>query len=602
MTFQVLSTYLEKLEKTSSRNEISQTLAELFKNSSAEEIDKVCYLILGELVPAYKGIVFNLAERMMVKILSITYDVGANKVIANYKRTGDLGDTVQELKAQSAKVKTKTQNLKLSVLNVYDKLMEIAKESGAGSQERKITKMAKLLGDLDALSAKFVARIPVGKLRLGFSDVTILDALSVMETGDKSARVRIEAAYNVVADIGKIAQTVKKDGIKSLSRVHVQPGIPIRPALAERLSTSEKILEKVGPEVAIEPKLDGFRTTIHVWHPSTNSGQVGRKQVATFSRNLENTTHMFPEIVAAAGNLPVESIILDGETIGYNSKTGKFLPFQETVQRKRKHGIEEMAKKLPLNAFVFDILYLNGKSLLNEPFSERRELLEKTLKGEENGLKLAKQTITRDPAVVNEELRKNVEAGLEGIVAKKLDVAYQAGGRGFHWVKLKGGTGALEALRGGGKGGVIDTIDCVVMGAYRGRGKRAGFGVGGFLLGVRAGDKYYTISRLGTGLSDEQFREANRRVMKIRVASQPKEYEVLKDMTPDLWVRPKLVVEILADEITLSPRHTAGSRGSKGGKGYSLRFPRLVRFRDDKNSEDATTVKELIEMYRLQKA
>ncbi|MEK7182836.1 MAG: ATP-dependent DNA ligase [Patescibacteria group bacterium] len=602
MTFRELSNYLEKLEKTTSRNEITRILAELFKKTPVTEIDKVCYLLLGELVPAYKGIEFNLAERMMVRILAEAYDKPIEQVQRLYKSKGDLGDVATALAANSKyaargepRLRREARNSRLSVSEVYEKLMEIAQESGKGSQNRKITKMAKLLSELSPLSVKFIARIPVGRLRLGFSDVTILDALSVMEKGDKSARPHIEAAYNVTADIGKIAQAVKKGGVKSLSHVRAQPGIPIRPSLAERLPTAEKIIEKVGPKVGVEPKLDGFRTTIHIWSDPPAGG--GKKQVATFSRNLENTTHMFPEIIEAAKKLPVKSVILDGETIGYNPKTGKFLPFQETVQRKRKHGIEEAAKKLPLRVFIFDILYLNGRDLLSLPFTKRRDILEQTLQGYQDGIKLTEHKVTSDVAVVKEEFKKNIDAGLEGIVAKKLDSPYKAGSRGFEWVKLKGGSGALETLRGGGKAGVLDTIDCVVMGAYRGRGKRASFGVGGFLLGVREGDQYFTISRLGTGLTDEQFREAARRVEKLEAKVPPKEYVVVKESVPDVWVEPGIVLEILADEITLSPRHTAGN---KRGRGYSLRFPRLVRFRDDKNPEDATTVGEIEEMYQQQ--
>lgn len=604
MTFSKLSTYLEKLEKTSSRNEITWILADLFKKTTPSEIDKICYLLLGELVPAYKGIEFNLAEKMMAKILSRGYGVRLEQVVRMYKKSGDLGDTAVALatnhKSLASRRSGQITNHKLSVSDVYDRLMKIAMESGQGSQERKILGTARLLGELDPKSTKFVARVPVGKLRLGFSNATILDALSVMERGDKSGRPQIETAYNVTADIGTIAVHVKKGGIKSLSGIHATPGIPIRPSLAERLPTALKIIEKVGPEVGIEPKLDGFRTAIHIWPPAQRaSGPEGKKKnVALFSRNLENTTHMFPEIIEAASKLPVKSAILDGETIGYNPKTGKFLPFQETVQRKRKHGVTEAAKKLPLRTFVFDILYLDGRDLLSLPFVKRREILEKTIKGYQDGIKLAEHTITSDVGVIVREFKKNIDAGLEGIVAKKLDAPYEAGGRGFHWIKLKGGSGALEKLRGGAKAGVLDTIDCVIMGAYRGRGKRASFGVGGFLLGVRGGqDKYYSLSRLGTGLSDEQFREAHRRVTKLQAGEKPKEYSVAAEEVPDIWVKPGVVVEILADEITLSPRHTAARRGDRG---LSLRFPRLVRFRDDKNPEDATSAKEVESMYKLQ--
>lgn len=583
MRFSKFASYLEKLEKTSSRNEITRILAELFRETDAQEIDKICYISLGELLPSYRGIEFNLAEKMMIRIVAHALGEKQEKITQLYKKKGDLGDVVQQMS------NAKTQMSERSVTDVYEKLVEIAKESGEGSQERKIKKMTQLLRELDPLSSKYVVRIPLGKLRLGFSDATLLDALSVMERGDKSARKEIEKAYNVTADIGEIAKRVRTSGIASLAKIKAKPGIPIRPSLAERIPNAEEIIEKLGPQVAVEPKLDGFRTCVHVWN------EHGRKQIALFSRNLENTTHMFPEIVEGARKLPVRDCILDGEAIGYNPKTGKFMPFQETVQRKRKYGIEEMAKKIPLAVFIFDVLYYNGKSLLELAFAERRKILERIFAHYKNNtLQLVEQRLTDNPAFIEKELEKALEKGLEGLVVKNIQLPYEAGSRGFHWVKFKASAAALEKARAGKKI-LLDTIDCVIMGAYRGKGKRADFGIGGFLLGVRGADyKYYTISKLGSGLSDEQFREAARRLTKVMVKEQPKEYVVIKEEIPDIWIEPSLVAEILADEITLSPRHTAGR---KHGRGYSLRFPRLVRFRDDKNPQDITTVSEIKKMY-----
>jgi DNA ligase-1 len=597
MTTSQLAEYFQKLEHTTSRIKITHILAELFAKATPKEIGKICYLILGELTPAYRGLEFHLAEKMMVRALALACGEKEEYVQNVYQQEGDLGNAIYKIQNSKSKIqmqKSRNKGKKLSVNEVYERLLEIAKESGEGSQERKITKMARLLAELDPLSAKFVARIPVGKLRLGFSDVTILDALSVMERGDKSARKEIEKAYNVTADIGAIARKVKEEGISALSRVRAEPGIPIRPSLAERVPTAKEIIEKLGPKVAFEPKLDGFRTAIHVWH------EHGKKEVALFSRNLENTTHMFPEIAEGARRLPVHNCILDGETIGRDPKTGKFVPFQETVQRKRKYGIEEMAKKIPLTVFVFDVLYLNGRSLLELKFSERRKILEKVFDGYEGTLRLVEQAITDNPEILEKELEKVLAEGLEGLVVKNLESPYEAGARGFHWVKLKASSAALTKARAGQRLHLLDTIDCVVMGAYKGRGKRAAFGVGGFLLGVRGNDgKYYTISKLGSGLSDEQFREAARRIEGLRESEMPKEYVVTKEEVPDIWIRPSLVIEVLADEVTLSPRHTAGRKGERG---YSLRFPRLVKFRDDKNPEDATTVAEIEKMHRAQKS
>lgn len=591
MIFSKLAGYLEKLEKTSSRNEITQVLSEVFREAGKEEIRKITYILSGELLPSYKGKEINMAEKMMVNVLAKTYGKSPEEIMRSYKAKGDLGDTSYEF-AQKKRLK----NPSLKVADVYDKLLLLTETFGTGSQAKKVEALSELLSSLDPLSAKFVSRLPVGKLRLGFSTATMLDALSIMENGDKSARAKIEHAFNITADIGELAERIKKHGLEPLKKIEPEPGVPIRPSLAERLQNLEEIIAKVGPQVGVEQKLDGFRTQVHVWH------EKDKKRVALFSRNLENTTHMFPEIVEAAEKLNIKSIILDGETIGYNPQTEKFTPFQETVQRKRKYDIAEFSKKIPLAIFVFDVLYLNGRSLLHLSAKERREILENILGKTRGTMRVAKQKITNDYRVIAEELKNSLKLGLEGLVVKNLEVPYQAGSRGFHWIKLKATSTALVSLRLAGEKGskkLPDTIDCVVMGAWRGRGKRATFGVGGFLLGIRGtDDKYYTISRLGTGLSDEQFREMKIKMEKYRAPEKPKEYVADKEVEPDIWISPSLVVEILADEITLSPRHTAGRK--EDSRGYSLRFPRLVRIRKDKNPEDATSIKEVVHMYKKQ--
>lgn len=604
MRFFELAEYLARLEATPSRTAMTAILAELFGAADADETDKVCYLILGELVPAYRGIEFQIAEKMMIAILAAAYGRAPEEIRKRFKTRGDLGDVAYACAADHAE----THKGDMTVSAVYRALRDIAEESGEGSQERKVRQTAALLSRLDPLSAKYVARIPVGKLRLGFSDATLLDAFSLMLAGDKSARKQIERAYNVIADIGAIAAHVKRGGLKALASLAADPGIPIRPSLAERLQDMNEVIKKAGPKVGVEAKLDGFRTQIHVWE------EKGEKRAALFSRNLERTTQMFPEIAAAARKLPVRSAILDAEAIGYHPDTGVFAQFQETVQRKRKHDVAAFAKKIPLAAFVFDVMYLDGKSLVALPLVKRRQELERLFSKTRSAgaLRLTEHIVTDSLDAVKKELRQNINRGLEGVVVKDLASPYEAGSRGFHWIKLKARSSALTHLRAGESAGLPDTIDCVVMGAYRGKGKRAQFGVGGFLLGVPGSDdRYYTLSRLGTGLSDEQFREARRRMKAHEVKDKPKEYVADEEITPDIWIAPSLVVEILADEITRSPRHTAGrtdGRASpvagrkKDDTGCSLRFPRLVRFRDDKKPDDATSVDEMIKMYRHQKS
>jgi len=525
MDINTLSQYLEKLEKTSSRNEITAILAELFHQSSVEEIDKICYLLLGRLAPQYRSIEFNLAEKMMIRILAFAFKKGEEEIKKKFKQVGDLGDVAYQL---SQKRKTKP----LTITNLYSQLLTIAKQTGPGSQERKIKLLAQLINQLAPLTNKYLVRIPIGKLRLGFSDITILDALSWMKTKDKSLRPALEKAYNISADIGLVAKTFKKGGIKAIQKIKPQIGIPIRPALTERLPTAEKIIEKMG-QPAVEPKYDGFRVQIHL---DRSRGFEEEKTalfdpygcfVRIFSRRLENITSMFPEIVAATQKLPVKSAILDGEAIGIDPKTGKFLPFQETAQRKRKYHIAQAVQKIPLRVYVFDLLYLNGQSLLNKPLTYRRQQLESLITSSSSQntnqavLRLTPQKIAPNAQELEKLFHQWVGEGLEGVVCKKTNSSYRAGKREFVWVKYK------RAM----KSQLADTIDCLVMGYYRGRGKRSAFGIGAFLVGIWHPQKesFVTIAKIGTGLTDDQWREIRQKVDQIRTTKKPKDYQVPKN-------------------------------------------------------------------------
>lgn len=646
MKFSKLSEYFSRIEATTSRNEMTAILAELFKESSKDEIDEICYLSLGRLAPLYEGIEFNLAEKMMVRVLSAAFGVDQGDVGKLYKERGDLGEVAEHLSRMQANKRRIKANL--AVGEVYDRLYEVAMEAGAGSVERKISKTAKLLDDLDARSAKYVVRIPIGKLRLGFSDLTILDALSWMIVGDKSKRVEIEEAFNVQADIGQIARIIKKEGLKGLKGIKVSLGVPIMPALCQRLPTAEEMVKKMCKpsealpsrqaglakegKVAAEPKYDGTRLQVHFsrkrkWEQKEDQLPFAFKPpgfvqsslrsnsqfhppvgfVRTFTRNLENTTHMFPDLIQAVfEEVDAQEAILDCEAIGFDPKTGRFLPFQETIKRKRKYEIGKKAKEIPLKFFCFDVLYIstrqkrgekrvrakrglykNGKDLLKTPFSKRREILEKILSPENKTIVPSPQIVTDSPQELKKYHVKQIKKGLEGVVVKKWEAPYDPGRRGYTWVKFK-------QEKGKKGGGLADTLDCVVMGYYRGRGKRAEFGIGAFLAGVsRAGEEFLTISKVGTGLSDEQWRELKVKSDKFKVKSKPKEYLVDKNLAPDVWLSPGLVVEIEADNITKSPIHTAQ---------YALRFPRLVRFRDDKSPEQTTTVKEVETLFKQQKS
>lgn len=596
MDFNTCATYFKKIEETSSRLETTELLADMLAQVSASEVDKLVYLSLGTLGSLYNKVEFNISDKLLNKIIAEVVELEESVVIQEVKMSGDPGDYVY---AYLSKAGLTGQSI--SVSEVYDKLLGIASAAGSGSQEKKISGTAQLLKRLDPLSAKYVVRIPIGKMRLGFSDVTILDALSWMISGDKSHRSEIERAYNVSADVGRIAYTVKQKGIDGLADIAIQLGIPIRPAAAERLPTAEAIIEKLG-EVAAEPKIDGFRLQCHyakqeqLRAPASGTAELDgdlletKQHTRIYSRNLEDMTHMFPDLVQAIEQLGVDSIIFEGEAVAFNPDTEEFLPFQETIQRRRKHQVSEKVKEIPLRLFGFDLLYLNGESYINTPYQKRRELLNQVLSGSQGDLQVIKEQTYRTATELSEFFLAQIEHGLEGIMAKRLDAPYAAGARNYNWVKFK-----REE-----KSELNDSIDCVVMGYKYGKGRRTGFGIGAFLVGIynRREDVFETVSNVGTGLTDMQWQEMKQRADELKLKEKPIRYEVPKELEQDVWLHPEMVVEILADEITRSPLHTAGKHRHE--QGYALRFPRLVRWRD-KTPEQATTVNELMDMFSQQK-
>ena len=356
-------------------------------------------------------------------------------------------------------------------------------------------------------------------------------------------------------------------------------GRPIRSELCERLPTVEKVLEKMNGKTHATPKFDGFRVQVH------KSGN----NVSMFSRNLEDMTHMFPELIEGTRKqVKAKTAILDCEALAYHKESEEFLPFQETTKRLRKHNIEEMAKELPLKAFVFDILYKDGESLIDTPLLKRMDILKQTVHTDDTLIPSVGEIVT-EPKRLQAMLDEAISKGLEGLVVKRVDSLYEAGGRNFNWVKLKRHSA----------GELNDTIDCVILGYIFGKGKRTAFGAGALLVGVydSKADEFVTVSKIGTGLTDEEWQEIKVQSSKLKVKSKPA--RVISLIEPSVWVEPKIVIEVLADEITRSPIHTAGKTGSDPG--YALRFPRLVSFRSsDKRAEDATSVEELIKMYKGQ--
>jgi DNA ligase-1 len=593
MKFKDLALYFEKLEKTSLRNEKTRILTEIIQKASAEEVAKLIYLSLGGLRPEFDRLEFNIAEKMIIRALGVTWE--------EYLKVGDLGEVAKAVSNH------KFSNSQISISQVYGTLEKIALESGSGSQERKVSELASLLNTIDPLSAKYVTRIVAGKLRLGFSDKTIIDALSYLEDGTKKYSDLLDRAYQVRPDAGVLAQMVKEMGVaETVKNYDIAMGTPIVPALAQRLKTPREMIEKMG-KVYCEPKFDGTRVQVH-FSRSEKSGDRREERaesqvnmfeeekpkfwVRTFTRNLDESSAMFPELQLASEQIKAQEVILDCEAVGYDPKTSKLVPFQLTITRKRKHGVKDAQASVPLRFFVFDIMYLDGKSLIHLPLHERRKILDRTITQTDkhnNVLVIDEFMETDNSDVLREFHKKQLEQGLEGALVKQVDGEYMPGRTGFNWVKFKEAEDSRAKLS--------DTIDVVIMGYYLGKGKRSTFGLGAFLVGIldtsreERGERIIlTLAKVGTGITDKIFRELNARLQDIKTKNKPIEYIVPKSLEPDVWVEPQIVVEVAADEITVSPTHSAG---------YALRFPRLVKFRDDKGINQITTLEEIMTMFGI---
>ena len=570
MKFYELSECFRKLEATTKRLEMFDILSETLSKVSKEEIAKTVYMLQETLLPPFFNVQLGIADKMAEKAMAEAYGVTVERIEKAYKEKGDLGNIAEELNDRN-------KGSTLTVSQVYDKLMEIAQTSGEGSVDKKVKLISELLKEASGLEAKYIVRFMLGKLRLGVGEATIMEALSMAKLHNRDFKGELERAFNLCSNLGRVAEVFYKEGEKGVRNFKIETMEPIRPALAERLPNAEEIIKKLG-RCAVDQKFDGFRAQVH---------KDGDK-VKVYSRNLEDITGYMPEITEAVKKLKVKKIIFDSEALTYDDETNTLYPFQITIQRKRKHNVEEASQNFPLRLFVFDIMLLDDTQLINEPYSKRRETLEKLFQ-KEGVISKSSIIVTDDPKEFDKFFEITIGNGLEGVVAKKLDAPYAAGARNFSWVKLKRSY----------KSQLNDTIDTVILGYFKGKGLRAELGIGALLVGVydEKADMFRTIAKVGSGFSEEQFKELRRMLDDEKVDKKPARVDSI--LVPDVWVEPKYVIAVKADEITKSPIHTCGA---KEGVGYALRFPRAVTFiRTDKKAEDTNSVKEIEEMFEEQR-
>ena len=580
MDYAIIADEYEKIEAATKRLEMTDLLVGLLKNTPVNVISKVVYLTQGKLYPDFMGVEMGVAEKLAIKALARASGQRESEIQSDLQKSGDIGETSGKFLAKRKQSTFFTK--KLTVEHVYETLDKMAKTSGSGAVESKMALLAGLLSDASPKEAKWIIRTVTGNLRLGIADMTMLDALAIAYGGGKEARELIERAYNISSDLGRVASEVAEKGLDGLKKFQVMVFEPIRPMLAERLASPEEILEKLGGKCVAEYKYDGERVQAH-----KKDGKV-----MLFSRRLENISDQYPDAVELIKEkIAAKEAILEAECVAIDLETGDMRPFQELMHRRRKYGVEAAIEQYPISLFTFEALYVDGKDLTLEPFPQRRKALEKIVK-ESDRIIPAIQKLVKNSKELEDFFEEAIEKGCEGLMCKSVgkDSVYQAGSRGWLWIKYKRDY----------KSEMTDTVDLVVVGALHGRGKRVGT-YGALLLATYddEADTFETVTKCGTGFTDKDLATLHETLQKHVIPR--KNSRVQSTLEADVWFEPNLVLEILGAEITLSPIHTCAMDSIRKGSGLAIRFPRFTgKYRTDKSPEDATTSKEIVEMYRGQ--
>ena len=578
MEFSIISELFEMMEKTTKRIELTNILVELLKKTPKKIIPNVVYLLQGIIRPNFEGVELGIAEKLAIRAISKSAGLPIKKIEDDYRVGGDLGLTASNI----LKIKTQTTFTaeKITVERVYETLFKIAKLEGKGSQDLKMKYISSLLNDATPLEAKFVIKILLGTLRLGIAENTVMDALAITFTGKKENRVQIENAYNVSSDLGKVSLIVATDGIAEIKKFKISLFSPIRPMLADRVQSEKDVIKKMPEQFIAEYKLDGERVQIH----------KQSDKIVLFSRRLENITQYYPDIVERIGKtLNVNEGVFEAEIVPINENTGDFLPFQELMHRRRKYKLDKAVSQYPITVNFFDVLYYDKKDCLDLEYSERRKILEQIVR-EDNFSKLVPMLFVKNENEVEDFLENSINAGCEGLMLKTPSAPYRAGTRGSNWLKLK-----REYRNELG-----DSFDLIVIGAYFGRGRRTGL-YGTLLLATYNPEKdnFPSICKVGTGFTDESLDQLYQ-ILSNNVTLK-KNSRIVSKMEADVWFEPKLVLEIVGSEITLSPIHKTGLDLIRKSSGFALRFPKFTgKIRYEKAVEDASTAEEVLALYKGQ--
>ncbi len=549
MDYSRLTEVYQKLEKTSSRLEMTSIVADFLAEVPREDLQIILLFLRGRVFPSWSEKELGIGHKMVIKAISIVSGIPENKVEDKIRETGDTGIAAEQLMVKKAQTTLFTE--RLTVRKVYENLDKLASLTGKGSQDKKISYIAELLSFSQPKESRYLVRTILEELRLGVGEGIVRDAIAQSFQVDPRL---VERAYSLSSDLGEVARIAKSEGNDGLKKINLMPGRPMEVMLAQKAKDIQEVLDKF-KIVAFEIKYDGARIQIH----KDNS------KVHLFTRRLENVTKQFPEIVKSAKeNIRGDSAIVEGEMVAIKDLDDRHpRPFQDLSRRiKRKYDIPEMVKKIPVEINLFDVVFYEGESKIGEKFKNRRKLLEKIIM-ETDTFKLAEQSITNSIEEADKFYRRALNLGHEGVMAKNLDAPYQPGSRVGYMYKIKP---------------IMETLDLVIIGATWGEGRRAHW-LASFLLAVLDPDtgEFLTIGKMGTGFTDEQFKEMTETL----------KGEISEQMGKEVKLKPKVVVEVAYEEIQKSPTYSSG---------YALRFPRLVRVRTDKGPQDADTLQRVEEL------
>ncbi|EJD55346.1 ATP-dependent DNA ligase [Auricularia subglabra TFB-10046 SS5] len=570
-----------------------------------ETLLKCVYLCINRLYPDYEGKELGIGESLLIKAIASATGRTADAIKTDMKKEGDLGLVAVNSKKNQKALKGFLKEKPLTVKSVFDTLQTIANTAGNSSQASKIGHISKMLGMCKDLEAKYIIRSLEGKLRIGNAERSVLISLShavVLAEKDKALKkwskektaARLEQASNVVKQVfselpnyNLVIPALLEVGIDGLAeRCKLTPGVPLKPMLAKPTKAIGEVLNRFEEKrFTCEYKYDGERAQVH---------RVENGKMFVYSRNSEDMSKKYPELVDHFPKCFTEktkSFVLDAEAVAVDRTTGKLLPFQELSKRKRKDvKIEDIQVRVCL--FAFDLLFLNGEPLLHKTLEERRELLREHFTVVPGEFDFAKSSDGETTEEIQLFLEESIKDGCEGLMVKMLqsDASYyEPSRRSVNWLKLK-----KDYLAGVG-----DSLDLVVVGAYHGAGKRTGV-YGAFLLACYDPDteEFQTICKIGTGFSEEALKAHHETLRELEVAVCRGDVRA-GGAKPDVWLEPKVVWEVLAADLSLSPIYTA-AQGKVDQRGISLRFPRFIRVRDDKNADDATGPDQISEMYERQ--